>query len=178
MDKKITLQSLLSVLFAFVCIHSYSQGVSTKEIKWDYNDTIEMPVFYETSQIVEWGKKIAPAVVRSYKYDIKNHDVFILTVYICYGRRCPFIYIFKLENKQWKLIASAFANFSNYLEIEVDDNLEEIIFKVNSNQVGKLPFDVLDLKDEVEDEWVPLPRNCITWLITSFYAFAKVGKIA
>ena len=150
--RKISFQILFLILFVFLTMCSYSQESFTKELRWELNDTIEIPFFQDTSQLIEWGKNLSPVTTRhSKKCNIKNYDVFILIIDKCSGIYCPSIYIFKLENKLWQLITSTHAKLTEQIEIEVDSNLENIIFKTKSNQIGKLPFEMLDLNnDKVE----------------------------
>jgi hypothetical protein len=144
--KKINIQSLLLLLFVLLTMHSYSQELFTKELKWEPCDSIKLPIFQNTSQIVEWGKSISPlASVQSEKFCIKNSDVFILKVDICSGIYCPSIYIFVVKNKFWQLVTSTSAKLQENIEIKVDNKQGKIIFMTDSYQIGELPFDKLNL---------------------------------
>lgn len=146
MGKKINIQSLLLLLlFVLLTMHSYSQKFFTRELKWNPNDSIKMPVFQNTNQIIEWGKHWDLASVRSEKLCIRNCEVFILMVDICSGIYCPFIYVFVVKNKHWQLITSTHANLTKHIEIKVDNNQGKIIFKTTDGQIGELPFETLNL---------------------------------
>lgn len=69
---------------------------------------------------------------------------------VCSGIYCPFIYVFKENNKLWKLIKSSYARLQEQMEIEVDYKLRKIIFKKKSNQLGELPFETLNLSSDIE----------------------------
>lgn len=133
-------------------MHSYSQELFTKELKWDSGDSITTPVFQDTNQIIEWGRNSSPlASVQSDKFSLKNSDVFILKIDKCSGIYCPSIYVFKLRNKLWQLITSSNARLKEQIEIKVDNNHERIIFKTKSRQIGELSFETLNLSpDESE----------------------------
>ena len=143
---------LLLLLFVLLTMHSYSQELFTKELKWDPSDSITKTVFQNTNQIIEWGKNFSPfASVQSEQFCIKNRDVFILMVDICSGIYCPSIYIFEVKNKHWQLITSAHANLKERIEIKVDNYQKKIIFKTKSVQIGELPFETLNLNfDKME----------------------------
>jgi hypothetical protein len=145
--KKINIVGLL--LFVLITMHSYSQELFTKELKWNFGDSITIPVFQDTNQIIEWGRKInSLASVQSDKFSIKNSDVFILKVDKCSGIYCPSIYVFSVRNKLWQLITSSNAKLKEQIEIKVDNKLGKIIFKTKSSQIGELPFEILNLNSD------------------------------
>jgi hypothetical protein len=130
-------------------MHSYSQELFTKELKWDPCDSITSSYFQDTNQIIEWGKSISPfASVQSEKLCIKNSIVFILKIDKCSGIYCPAIYVFEVRNKLWQLITSSNARLKERIEIKVDNKLEKIIFKTKSGQIGVLPFEMLNLNSD------------------------------
>lgn len=146
MEKKINIRKLLLLLlFKLLTMHNtYSQELFTKELKWNFSDSITKPVFQDTNQIIDWGKNLSPFVtVKSEIFSIRNCDVFILIIDRCSGIYCPSIYIFKFQNKLWQLIASADAKSKEQMEIKVNTNQEKIIFETKYNQIGELSFEKL-----------------------------------
>lgn len=143
---------VLLILFVLLTMHSYSQELFTKELKWNLKDSITKPVFKNTNQIIEWGKNLSPFVsVQSEKFCIGDCDVFILMVDKCSGIYCPSIYIFEVRNKFWQLIASTHTKLKEQIEIKVDNTQGKIIFKTESVQIGELPFETLNLNlDKLE----------------------------
>jgi hypothetical protein len=106
--KEINIQGILLFLFVFITMRSYSQEFFTKELKWGSVDSITVPDFQDTNQIVEWGKSISPLVsVQSEKIHIKNSNVFVLMVDKCSGVYCPTIYVFNIRNKIWQFNTSS-----------------------------------------------------------------------
>lgn len=66
------IQGVLLLFFVLLTMHSYSQELFTKELKWDFCDTITTPVFQDTTQIFEWGKSSGTFVsLHSEKFRIK-----------------------------------------------------------------------------------------------------------
>jgi hypothetical protein len=127
-------------------MHSYSQELFTKELKWNFRDSITKPDFQNTNQIIEWGKNFSPfASVQSEKFCIRNCDVFILMVDKCSGIYCPSIYVFEVKNKLWQLVTSTHVKLKEQIEINIDTNQGKIIFKTKSGQIGELPFEKLNL---------------------------------
>lgn len=124
--------------------YSNSQELFTQKLKWNESDSVKMPVFQSTNQIIEWGKNVGTfATVQSEKLCIRNHTIFILKVDICSGIYCPFIYIFEERNKLWQLIKSAHARLKERVEISIDDNKGMLIFKTGPIQIGELSFEQL-----------------------------------
>ncbi|MCX6269985.1 MAG: hypothetical protein NTU44_01995 [Bacteroidetes bacterium] len=145
MDKKINIRRLLLLLLVLLAIHSYSQELFTKEMKWDSCDSIAIPNFQDSNQIIEWGKSISPiACVDSKKISIKNTEVFILEVDQCSGIYCLSIYVFVIRNNFWRLITSSNVRLNEQMIIKVDDNREKIIFRTKSGQIGELLFETLN----------------------------------
>ena len=123
-------------------VRLYSQESYTKELRWLSCDSIVMPVFQNTNQIIEWGKSIGPSItVQSEKISIENNDVFILKVDKCFGIYCPSIYIFKKDEKLWKLIANTNAQLKERIEICVDSSKKKLVFYTGSIQIGELTFE-------------------------------------
>jgi hypothetical protein len=121
-------------------------------LKWDSCELITIPVFQNTTQIKEWGKSFGTfASLRSEQLRIMNSDVFILEVDLCSGIYCPSIYVFKLRNKLWQLIASSNSRLKEQIEIKADTKLGKIIFKTKSSQIGELPFEMLDLSSDKDE---------------------------
>ena len=143
--KKINIKcSILLQLLLLLTMHSYSQELFTQELKWDSCDSIIIPFFQDTDQIMEWGKSSGTfASLRSEKFRIKNSDIFILEVDICSGIYCPSIYIFKVKNNIWQLVRSTHAKLKEQIEISVDNNQGKIIFKTKSCHIGELLFESL-----------------------------------
>lgn len=143
--KKINIQRLLlHLLIAFLTMHSYSQAIFTKELKWELNDSITTLVFQDTNQIIEWGESISPSAnIKLEKLFIKDSEVLIIIVDKCFGVYCPSIYVFLVKNKHWRLRTSSAARLKEQLEIKVDNKLEKIIFRTKSGPLGELPFEII-----------------------------------
>jgi hypothetical protein len=125
-------------------MHSNSQEIFTKELRWITGESITMPNFQDTSQIIEWGKSISPFTsVQSEKLSIENNDVLILQVDKCSGIYCPTIYIFRERKKHWELVASSHARLKDPVEINVDTNKKKLIFITKSGQIGELHFETM-----------------------------------
>lgn len=143
--KKINIQSLLLLLlFVLLTMHSFSQELFTKELQWKTRDSIEILVFRDKDQIIEWSKNQLP-FSSAYSKDIliKGCNIYIVMVAGCSGLPCWNIYIFKEKDELWQLVTSTDARLTERIEIIVDNKKGKIIFKTKSSQIGELPFEKL-----------------------------------
>ncbi len=146
--KKINFKSIILLILVLLTVRSYSQTFFTKDLKWVYSDSLTERVLQDTNQIV--NLEVSSNPYDTYKTEniwIKNHNIFILIVDFCSGIYCLDIYVYKKENKQWRLVANSRANLKEQLIIEVDKELECIRFKTKTAQIGKLPFGKLELNN-------------------------------
>jgi hypothetical protein len=145
--KKINIKGVLFfLLILLLTMHSYSQELFTKELKWELNDSTTTFIFQDTTQIIEWGKKQLPfSNVYLKNISINEDRYFVLMVVGCSGLPCWSIYVFKYYSSRWKLKANTKARLEEQIEIKVDNKLEKIIFKTKSGQIGELPFETLNL---------------------------------
>ncbi len=145
MDKtKINIKYLLLLLLMMPGMRSHSQELFTKELQWKIHDSVEVLIFQNRDQIVEWSKNQLPFSI-AYSKDIliKGCNIYIVMVSGCSGLPCWNIYIFKEKDEIWQLVRSTDARLKERIEITVDDKKGEIIFKTKSGQIGELPFDQL-----------------------------------
>jgi len=116
------------------------------ELKWYNCDSIMHPAFQDTNQLIQWGfNRGSQNPAQSKNCYIRNHDVFILIVDGCSGAHCFSIYIYELKNKLWQFITGSVAVLPERIIIKVDNEQEKIIFKIDSTQIGELPFDIFDI---------------------------------
>lgn len=145
MDKtKINIKYLLLLLLILTNMRSHSQELFTKELHWKTRDSIEILVFRDKDQIIEWSKNQLP-FSSAYSKDIliKCCNIYIVMVAGCSGLPCWNIYIFKEKDELWQLVTSTDARLKERIEIIVDNKKGKIIFKTKSGQIGELPFERL-----------------------------------
>jgi hypothetical protein len=150
MDKtKINIKYLLLLLLMLPNMRSHSQELFTKELQWKIRDSVEVLIFQNKDQIIEWSKNQLPfSSVYSKDILIKGCNIYIAMVAGCSGLPCWNIYIFKEKDKLWKLVTSTDARLKERLEIIVDNKKGKIIFKTKSGQIGELLFEKLDDKSD------------------------------
>lgn len=145
MDKtKINIKCLLLLLLMMPSMRTHSQELFTKELQWKIRDSVEVLIFQNKDQIVEWSKNQLPFST-AYTKDIliKGCNIFVVMVAGCSGLPCWNIYIFKEKDGLWQWVTSTDARLKERIEIIVDDKQGEIIFKTKSGQIGELPFEKL-----------------------------------
>jgi len=121
-----------------------------KELIWLKSDSINnRRTFYSTffpdsSQMNKW---IDGSPFKTEYFLIRNNNVCIYIYDICSGQRCPYVYIYKEINDNWQLVRGAPVDIYRYVTIKfkVDYEQEKILFKIDSTQIGELPFDVFDI---------------------------------
>ena len=150
MGKKINNSPYLLLLMLMLSnMHSHSQELFTKELQWKNAscDSVKMLVFEDKDQILEWGKNQLPfSSVYSGDFRIKSSNIFILRVAGCSGLPCWNIYIFKEKDEFWQLIMMSIgAKIREPFTINVDNDLEKIIFRTKSGKIiSELSYNVLD----------------------------------
>lgn len=148
---KIMLNYLLYSLLIMSKMNAYSQELFTKELIWANQDSIETLIFQDKNQINEWGKAQLPFASVSLK-DFSSNGINFNVVLVsgCSGLPCWNIYIFTEKKGAWYLIAKTNATLKQ-LMLDIDSKHEKIMFKTESNQIGELPFEALELKhDKIE----------------------------
>lgn len=141
--KKISTIFILYHLFV-ITMSSYSQGAITKELKWERSDTSYPITFQDTTQIIEWGIKQL-TFSRVYTKNILIHEggYFVIMVVGCSGLPCLEIYVFKYYNSRWVLKVNTKARIEEQIEINVDKESDNIIFKTKFGKLGEIPFNTL-----------------------------------
>jgi hypothetical protein len=132
--------------------NSDSQGYfPPKELVWvNCDSTTCDPSFYinyepfviDSNQINKW---IDYSLFGQEFYRIRNCNVCISITDMCSGLPCPIIHIIKDINKHWQLIReTSLRTTHNIIKIKVDYEQEKILFKIDTTQIGELPFDIFD----------------------------------
>jgi len=108
-------------------------------------DSIIHFCFQDKDQILEWGKNQLPfSVVFPEVIRIKDRNIFILRVAGCSGLPCWNIYIFKEKDVFWQLIKSTHARIVEFFVVNVDNDMEKIIFITKSGKIlSELSFNIL-----------------------------------
>ncbi|MEO4004072.1 hypothetical protein [Flavobacterium sp. CAU 1735] len=135
-DKKLTLQKQ----------KKQQETKDFLESHFVFSDTITEFVFFDKNKILEWGKNQVPfSSVYSRDVKTKNSTILILKVIGCSGLPCINIYIFKKKGRFWSLIMSSNAQIKEPFTINVDTNLEKILFKTKLGKIiSELPYTALD----------------------------------
>jgi hypothetical protein len=104
------------------------------------HDTVPELIFFDKSQIVEWGLSFGTfASVQSEEFRVKDYNIFILMIDKCSGVRCLSIYVFEQEGENWKLMTGTSTDIREKINIRVDNEQDEIVFETESWTIGKLP---------------------------------------
>jgi len=115
------------------------------ETHFIFYDTVPELIFFDKNQILEWGKSFG--FVQTEEFNLKNNNIFILMVDVCSGVRCLNIYVFKQEDKNWKLLTGTNTNIREKVIIRINNEQNKIIFETISGEIGKIPFKkLLDLE--------------------------------
>jgi hypothetical protein len=124
-----------------------------KELIWLKSDSINNPptldmqystFFPDSSQINKW---IDESPFKKEYFRIRNNNVCIYIYDPCSGLPCHYVYIYKEIYDNWQLVRGAYVDIYRYITVKfkVDYEQEKILFKIDSTQIGELPFDVFDI---------------------------------
>lgn len=114
------------------------------ETHFIFYDTVPELVFFDKSQIIEWGRNFGTFVyVQSEEFKVKNSNIIILMVDKCSGVRCLNMYVFEQEGKNWKLMTATNTDIREKINIRVNNEQDEIVFETESRKIGGLPFEWL-----------------------------------
>jgi hypothetical protein len=139
------IRNIAFVFFVFLTMRSYSQDLFSTELKWEYSDSTTTIAFEDTIKIREWGEKQF-SFSSIYIKDIlnKGNRYYVMMVDVCSGLYCGSIYVFKLCDSLWRLRADTKFRSAELIEINVNSELGEIIFKTKSGQIGEVQFEALN----------------------------------
>ena len=106
-----------------------------------FYDTVPELVFFDKSQILEWGRSFgAFAYVQSEEFNVKDSNIFILMIDKCSGVRCLSIYVFEQEGENWKLMTGTNTGIREKINIRVDNEQDKIVFETESIKIGELHY--------------------------------------
>lgn len=149
MDKKIMrIQLMLLLLSLVTSIHSYSQKPYTKEIFWSVS-SVEMPVFQNKEQVVEWYEKLSSHKVYLQPIELQTQDNKALVIMrdIYSGRSCMDIGVLKkTEEGFWSYVTGSYecVNLRYMLEVEANDDEQSLLFISGPDVIGRLPYELFE----------------------------------
>ena len=85
------------------------------------------------------------SIIKTENFQIKENNIYILSIDICSGIFCPNFFIFKLYGNKWKIIANTSARLKVPLIIKINNEKNKLLFLSENVTIGDLPFDFFDL---------------------------------